>query len=114
MSSQNNQTSTQRGRLNAPSSTTQPTSNQDYSFTLQMIMELQRSVGQVSESVAQIHRETGKIESKINKLESSMSSVKTTITVAGIVLTIIIAISGFFVDKVWDSVANHIDISVKK
>lgn len=114
MSSQNNQTSTQRGKLNVPSLPGQPAANQDHSFTLQMIMELQRSIGQLSESVAQIHRDTGKIETRLDKIDASMSSVKTTITVAGIVLTIIIAISGFFVDKVWDSVASHIDISVKK
>ena len=113
MSSQSNQT-IQKGKYNSPSRSTPAVTNQDHSFTLQMIMELQRSIGQLSESVAQIHRDTGKIETRLDKIDASMSSVKTTITVAGIVLTIIIAISGFFVDKVWDSVASHIDISVKK
>ena len=114
MSSQNNQPTPQRGRLNTPTQSNQPNPSQDHSFTLQLIMELQRSVGQVSESLAQIHRDTSRIESRLDKLDSSMSSVKTTITAAGIVLAIIIAISSFFVDKAWDSVVSHIDISVKK
>ncbi len=88
--------------------------NYDSSFTLQMIMELQKSVGQVSESTSQLNRRFDGLDGKINNLETSMSSVKITIAVASILLAIIITISGFFVDKAWDSVVNHIDISVKK
>jgi|GEM_PF-5079569 len=112
----NTQNNNDRGTEPVRPATTTPTnySTQDHSFTLQLIMELQRSIGQVAESVAQGHRDSQRIESKLDTLDASMTSVKVTITVAGVVLAIIIAISGFFIDKAWDVISNHVEISVKK
>ena len=83
-------------------------------IVIEHLHHIRAKVDQIADDITDVHRDTGKIETRLDKIDASMSSVKTTITVAGIVLTIIIAISGFFVDKVWDSVASHIDISVKK
>jgi t-SNARE complex subunit (syntaxin) len=80
-------------------------------IVIEHLRHIRAKVDQIADDITDVHRDAGKIETRI---DASMSSVKTTITVAGIVLTIIIAISGFFVDKAWDSVVNHIDISVKK
>ena len=120
MSTQNNRGRSTRepASANPPTTTPDNYSTHDHSFTLQLIMELQRSVGQLAESVNQTHRQLERFEDKADRrfdgIESAMSGVKITIAAAGVVLAIVIAISGFFVDKAWDSVASHIDISVKK
>ena len=80
---------------------------QDHSFTLQLIMELQRSSGQLLEAVNAVNQ-------RLDKLESSMTGVKITMGVSAGILAIVIAVSGFFIDKAWDAISNHIEVVVKK
>jgi hypothetical protein len=131
MNTQNSSDSSRRGAstANPPASTPDHYPIQDHSFTLQMIMELQRSVGQISESMNQTNRNLERLDSSIecrldrtdekserrfDSLESSMSGVKTTIAVAGIILAIILTVGSFVINKAWDSLVDHIDISMKK
>lgn len=80
----------------------------DHSFTLQAIMELQRSVGQLTGSVDSLRLSIDSQKEKINKLEEKLSGVTHKIYAAGVVLAILLAIGGFVVSKAWDMMAHKI------
>jgi hypothetical protein len=119
MSTQNNPPSYKRSSTaNPPASTPANYSHQDHSVTLQMLMELQKSTGQIAESIAQldkrVERSEDKSEARFNSLESAMSDVKLKIGIAVAVLAIVMAVSGFFINKAWDAIADRVEISIKK
>lgn len=85
----------------------------DHSFTLQTIMELQKSNGQLIESVNSLRITIETQNSKLKNIEDGLTSVNQKIYAAGIVLTIALVVGGFFVDKIWDLFSQNIVITTK-
>jgi len=96
-----------KGQSTTPDPTTDVTTPQrylphDHSFTLQAIMELQKAMGEVQESVkglkSGIDGQTGKIE----KIQDKLSTVTHTLYAAAAVVTIVVVVLGFAINKAAD------------
>lgn len=85
----------------------------DHSFTLQTIMELQKSTGQLIESVNNLRSSVDSQNSKLQKIEDGLADVKRKIYAAGIVIGIVMVVGGFFVNKIWDLFSQQIVITTK-
>lgn len=81
---------------------TPPYASPGHDFTLQAIMELQKSNGQLTEAVNSLKTSIDKQDSKLDKLEIKMSGVTHKIYAATIVLAICLVVGGFLVNKLWD------------
>lgn len=82
--------------------------NADHSFTLQTVMELQKSTGQLTECINSLRSSVDKQTTKLEKLEDKLSSVTHKIYAASVVLTIMVAVGGFIVNKAWNLMAQQI------
>lgn len=71
-------------------------------------MELQKSVGQISAEVKALAAASEKIDEKLDKIEEKVSGVTHKLYAAGVVITILLVIGGFIVNKAWDMAASHI------
>ena len=71
----------------------------DYSFTLQAVMELQKTVGQLTERINVL---IGRLDSQ----EKTLISISRNIYAGWIVLLIFVAIGGFLVDKLWPGLSK--------
>lgn len=82
----------------------------DHSFTLQAIMDLQKSNGQLTEAVSSLRLSIDKLNSKLDRVEGTVSGVKHKIYAAGVVLAILVALGGFMVNKAWDLMVKQVQI----
>ncbi len=80
----------------------------DHSFTLQAVMELQKSNGQLTEAVNSLRTVILKQEAKLDKLDENLSTIKQKLYAAGVVLAIIVTIGGFLINKTWDLLAQQL------
>ncbi len=120
-----------RGERITPPDATTPSqyAHQDHSFNLQILIEMQRSIGQLSESIQNLDKRIDRMENNIDKridrmennqekkfsdMDSSLGNVKTIIAIAGAIITLLVAVGGFFANKAWDVAANHIEFNIKK
>jgi len=97
-----------------PQSTPSQYAHPEHSFNLQILIELQRSNGQISEAIKNIDKRLDKMDNRFSELESSMSNVKTTLAISAVVIAILLSVGGFMANKAWDIAVNHIEISLKK
>ena len=79
-----------------------------HDFTLQTIMQLQKSTGQLTTAVESLKESIDKQDKKVTKLEETISGVTHKIYAATAVLVILVAIGGFIVNKGWDLMATNI------
>ena len=80
----------------------------DHNFTLQTIMDLQRSTGHLSSTVNSLKETIEKQDAKLTKIEDCVSGVTQKIYAAGVVLAILVVIGGFIVNKSWDMMVSQI------
>ncbi|WP_281647375.1 hypothetical protein [Parendozoicomonas sp. Alg238-R29] len=80
----------------------------DHSFTLQAVMELQKSTGQLTSSVESLKDVIEKQDKKITDLESTVTGVSKKIYAATVVLIILVTVGGFIVNKSWDLMVKQI------
>lgn len=80
----------------------------DHSFTLQSIMEIQKSIGQLTEAVKNLDSSIRQQGDDVRELKEKMSGVTHKLYAAGVLLAIALAIGGFIVDKAWDLVVDQI------
>jgi hypothetical protein len=82
----------------------------DHSFTLQAIMELKGSVGKIEATLEANTRAIEKLDAKLDKIEEKLSGATHRIYAAGAVLTVLVGIGAFVVDKAWDVAvtASHV------
>lgn len=71
-------------------------------------MELQKSVGQISAEVKALAAASEKIDEKLDKIEEKVSGVTHKLYAAGVVMTILLVIGGFLINKAWDMAASHL------
>ena len=74
----------------------------DHSFTLQAIMDLAKSMGQVVESINGMSKRIDDLSGRIEKLEEKVSSITHKLYAAGIVMAISVAVGGFVINKASD------------
>ena len=82
--------------------------NHDHSFTLQTVMEMQKSVGQLTEAVCALRSSIDKQSNRMEKLEDKLSDVTHKLYAAGVILVALLAFGGFIVDKAWDLMVDQI------
>ena len=95
-----NSTATTPDQVGNPSVSPQDFGRADHNFTLQIVMELQKSTGQLTSSVESLKDIIEKQDKKINDLENAVIGVSKKIYAATVVLAILVAIGGFNVP--WD------------
>lgn len=79
-----------------------------HNFTLQAIMGLQKSTGQLTTAVESLKESIDKQDKKVTKLEETISGVTHKIYAATAILVIFVAIGSFIVSKAWDLMAKNI------
>lgn len=82
----------------------------DHSFTLQAVMELQKSTGQLTNAVENLVREINKQDAAIQDLNTKVSGLSHKIYAASVVLGIMVLVGGFFVNKAWDLAVSNLEI----
>jgi hypothetical protein len=75
----------------------------DHSFTLQAIMEMQRSIGQQTEAINNLGNSINTLSSRTKSVEDETSKINTRLAIAASILAILLVVGGFIIDKVWDS-----------
>ena len=80
-----------------------------HDFTLQIIMELQKSTSQLTTSTAHLSSAIDKIQVKIDGIDAKLSSVTHKIYAATAVMVVLVGIGGFIVNKAWDLVVYKIE-----
>lgn len=95
---------------------TQPnyTSHHDHSFTLQAIMEMQKTLGGLCEKIDSLNTRINNFEKRLESVESTVSSMSHKQYAAGIILLMAIAIGGFIIDKAWDLVVEQIKPKIEE
>jgi len=86
----------------------------DHSFTLQAVMEMQRSMGQQTEAINQLGRTINTLDSRTKSVEDELSKVNTRLAIAASILAILLVVGGYIIDKVWDSAWVLIADQIKK
>ena len=91
----------------------------DHSFTLQAVMELQKSVGSLDAALrantaaiekldARMDRMADRMDARIGNVEYKLSGITKKIYAATVILAILVAVGAFVVDKAWDMAATHL------
>lgn len=73
------------------------------------IMEMKKEIGSIIADLKTL----SKIESRLDKIDDSLSGISKQLYAAWVVIGIALIVGGFFVDKLWDTAADHITISTK-
>ncbi len=79
-----------------------------HDFTLQTILELQKSIGELTAAVGFLKESIDKQDKKVTKLEETMSKVTHKIHTATVIISIFVIISGFIANKSWDIIVKSI------
>lgn len=107
-------TSTRQPPEGAPSAFQQPASTpqsypvHEHSFTLQTVLELQKSVGELCSEVRLTREAVEKLDSRLDKIEERVSAVTHKLYAASVVMAILVAIGAFVMNKAWDAAAEHL------
>ena len=79
-----------------------------HDFTLQAVMDLKGSVGELSSTTKSLQIAIEKLGDKVEKLDDKLSAVTHKIYAASVVLVILLGVGGFLVNKAWDMMAMQI------
>jgi len=74
----------------------------DYSFTLQAIMEMQKTLGQLTQAVTTLTEESKKHREKIDDMSHKIYAAKISLWIVGFVLTAVGGIVAFFLNRIWE------------
>ncbi len=91
-----------------PASTPQSYPVHEHSFTLQTVLELQKSVGELCSEVRLTREAIDKLDSRLDKIEERVSSVTHKLYAASVVVAILVAVGAFVINKAWDAAAEHL------
>ena len=92
--------------------TSTPTSPQlDHSFTLQAVMELQKSVGELTSTINGVKESINRQERKLESMEEKLSAISHKVYAALAIALLLVTLSGYILDKAWDIVAKDFSIS---
>lgn len=88
--------------------TAPPMGGMDHSFSLQILMEIQRSLGSLSSDVTALRADIDRSAQKLDRLEEKISGITHKMYGASVVIVIVLAVGGFLINKVWDMAATHL------
>lgn len=81
----------------------------DYSpYVWKQLGDIQQALGRLESAISQVQRSQEKADEKVEKLEEKLSGVTHKIYAATAVLTILLVVGGFIVNKAWDLMASTI------
>lgn len=95
-----------------PETTPLPYPGPDYSFTLQAIMEMQKTLGQVTQSVATFSDQIKKHDEKLDKISHKVYAAEVVLILVGGILSIVGSGLYFLLVKIWEVVSPLIKVSV--
>lgn len=82
----------------------------DYSpYVWQQLGEIQKCLGRLESSVERLSGDIGKLDERLDAANSKLSGVTHKLYAAGVVLTLLLAIGGFIVNKAWDLMAKTLE-----
>lgn len=79
----------------------------DPAFIWTQLAELIRCNGTILESQRQLQSSMDRLLEKVDKIEDKVSGITHKVYAAGVVLTILVVVGGFFINKAWDMAAGH-------
>jgi len=96
---------------------TPPPMQASHDFTLQTVMELQKSSGEILSTLdslkgsiekldKKLDKSIDKLEKKSGEIERKISKISHAVVSAGAVLLVVLSIGGFILNKSWDSVVK--------
>lgn len=77
----------------------------DHSFTLQAVMEMQKTLGQLTQAVETLTQESKKNSDKIDKITLQIHGAKIAVYVIAGVLSLVFAFTAFLINK-WESISS--------
>lgn len=81
----------------------------DYSpFVWQRLGDIQTVLGRLESNTTRLAADIQKLEHKLDETNTKLSGVMQKIYAAGVVLTILLALGGFIVNKSWDMMARSL------
>lgn len=79
----------------------------DYSpFVWQQLGDIQKVLGRLESHTQRLSEDIQKLDGKMEETNAKLSNVNQKIYAAGVVLTILLALGGFIVNKSWDMMAR--------
>lgn len=90
-----------------------PSPNVDHSFTLQAVMEMQKSIGALDASVKSLTEATSALRASVTDVKDKVSKIEKTIYAAGVVLVIGLAAGGWMLNAAKDFALTAYKASVE-
>ena|SRR5205823_2188682 len=84
----------------------------DYSFTLQAIMEMQRTLGELKQSVSTLTSQIDKHDTKLDEVSRKVYAAEIVLIVVGAILTILSGVVVWFINHAWNALSPLIKISI--
>ena len=86
----------------------------DHSFTLQAIMDVQKTLGTLDGKLGALVDRLDKLENRVSGLDDKLSGVTHKLYAAGVVLAIALAMGGFLLNKSWDRAIDLLANQIKQ
>ena len=78
----------------------------DHSFTLQAIMEMQKTLGELTQAVRSLTEESKKNGVALEDIGKKMYAAKIVLWIFGVIFTATSGVTAFFLNKFWDKIFN--------
>jgi len=85
----------------------------DHSFTLQAVMEVQKSIGQLTEATRSMRADMDKQSARLDKIDEKLSGITHKLYAASVVLAIALAAGAFLLNKSWDRALDLLADQIK-
>lgn len=76
----------------------------DHSFTLQAIMEMQKTLGGLTQAVNTLTEESKKSRDKLDEISHNVFAAKKVMWVVGTILSFLAGSAIFILNKIWDTI----------
>ena len=93
-----------------PDTSPQSYPGSDYSFTLQGIIEMQRTMGRLEEAIKNLTEQSKTHADEIKDIGKKVYAAKVVFMVFGAILAALGSLAVFFLDKIWNAVIPLIQI----
>lgn len=76
----------------------------DFSFTLQAIMEMQKTLGQLTQAITTLTEESKKRGEVLDRISHKVYAAQVVLWIAGGLLTALGGVAVFFLNRIWDTI----------
>ena len=95
-----------------PEITPQAYPSSDYSFTLQAVMEMQKTLGQLTQAVITLTEESKEIKGKLNRIGNKVNAAQVGLVISGVVLSAIGSAAVYILCEIWKVISPLIKIKL--